>query len=87
MEKKRNALQKIRTMKELGIFDKWVTNTDNRTRKCGNHTKHCCVQRRNELLTKYEFLSDMIDYSFLFVYTPEGRKFWSDIVEELRSEI
>lgn len=28
MENYRNAVQKVAKMKELGIFDKWVSNTD-----------------------------------------------------------
>lgn len=83
MEKSRNAVQKIRKMKEMGIFDRWVSNTD----KQATEFKLNCVQRRNMLLTTYPYLSDMIDASFIFSYCPEGRQFWYDILDNLRSEI
>lgn len=91
MEKSRNAVQKVAKMKELGIFDKWVSNTDERTKKFNSMTtirqELNCVQRRNRLLSKYAYLSDMIEASFIFLDCPEGRQFWYDIVDELRSEI
>jgi len=83
MENYRNAVQKVAKMKELGIFDKWVSNTDKRA----TEVKLNCVQRRNMLLTTYPYLSDMIEASFIFFDCPEGRQFWYNIVDELRSEI
>lgn len=83
MEKSRNAVQKIAKMKELGIFDKWVFNTD----KQATEFKLNCVQGRNMLLSTYPYLSDMIEASFIFLDCPEGRQFWYDLVDELRSEI
>lgn len=83
MENYRDAVQKVAKMKELGIFDKWVSNTD----KQATGLKLNCVQRRNMLLSKYAYLSDMIEASFIFLYCPEGRQFWYDLVDELRSEI
>lgn len=83
MENYRNAVQKVAKMKELGIFDKWVSNTDKQV----TEFKLNCVQRRNRLLSKYAYLSDMIEASFVFLYCPEGRQFWYDIVDELRREI
>lgn len=83
MENYRNAVQKVAKMKELGIFDKWVSNTD----KQATGFKLNCVQRGNMLLSKYAYLSDMIEASFIFLYCPEGRQFWYDLVDELRSEI
>lgn len=83
MEKSRNAVQKVAKMKELGIFDKWVSNTDKRA----TEFKLNCVQGRNMLLSKYAYLSDMIEASFIFLDCPEGRQFWYDLVDELRSEI
>lgn len=91
MENYRDAVQKVAKMKELGIFDKWVSNTDERTKKFNSMTtvrqELNCVQRRNRLLSKYAYLSDMIEASFIFLDCPEGRQFWYDIVDELRSEI
>lgn len=91
MEKSRNAVQKVAKMKELGIFDKWVSNTDKRTTEFENMSpikpELNCVQMRNRLLSKYAYLSDMIEASFIFLDCPEGRQFWYDLVNELRSEI
>lgn len=91
MENRRDAVQKVAKLKELGIFDKWVANTDRRTRTYPEMNIHnrdvICTRRRNGLLSKQSYLSDMIESSFIFVYTPEGRKFWLDIVDNLRSEI
>lgn len=83
MEKSRNAIQKIFKLKELGVFDKWVFNTDKRA----TEFKLNCVQRRNMLLSKYTYLSDMIESSFIFSDTPEKQDFWHNIVDDLRSEI
>lgn len=91
MENYRSSQQKVEKMKELGIFDKWISNTDERTKKFNSMTtirqELNCVQRRNRLLSKYAYLSDMIEASFIFLDCPEGRQFWYDIVNELRSEI
>lgn len=91
MENYRNGQQKVEKMKELGIFDKWVSNTDKWTTGLNSMTtvgqELICVQRRNWLLFSYTYLSDMIEASFVFSDCPEGRQFWYDIVNELRSEI
>lgn len=91
MENYRSSQQKVEKMKELGIFDKWVSNTDERTKKFNSMTtirqELNCVQRRNRLLSKYAYLSDMIESSFRFSDTPEKEDFWYDLVDELRSEI
>nr|DAK77089.1 MAG TPA: hypothetical protein [Caudoviricetes sp.] len=80
---RRRNQQKVEKMKKLGIFDKWVSNTDERTKRL--HIN--CVQRRNWLLSNYAYLSDMIGASFEFSDCPEGKQFWYDILAELRSEI
>jgi hypothetical protein len=85
MEKQRTVVEKVAKMKELGIFDKWVANTDKRTKECEIYVRN--VQRRNELLIKYKYLSNMIESSFLFADTQEKQDFWNNIVDELRSEI
>lgn len=91
MEKQRNAVQKAAKLKGMGIFDKWVFNTDNRTKDSEStnpvEQESDCVQRRNMLLATYLYLSDMIEASFIFLDCPEGSGFWRDIVDELRSEI
>lgn len=91
MEKSRNTVQKVEKMKELGIFDKWVSNTDEWTKKFNSTTtirqELNRVRRRNRLLSKHAYLSDMIEASFIFLDSPEGRPFWRDLVDKLRSEI
>lgn len=76
MENYRSSQQKVEKMKELGIFDKWVSNTGERTKKFNSMTtirqELNCVQRRNRLLSKYAYLSDMIEASFIFLDCPEG---------------
>ena len=53
MENYRDAVQKVAKMKELGIFGKWVFNTDKRTKDFENTNpikqELNCVQRRNRL--------------------------------------
>lgn len=91
MENSRNAVQKVKKMKELGIFDKWVSNTDKRTMEFTSITtvrqELICEQWRNRLLSNHAYLSDMIEVSFIFSDSPEGRQFWCDLVDELRREI
>lgn len=91
MEKSRNAVQKVEKMKELGIFDKWVSNTDKRTIEFTSITtvrqELICEQWRNRLLSNFAYLSDMIEVSFIFSDSPEGRQFWRDLVDKLRREI
>lgn len=91
MENYRSSQQKVEKMKELGIFDKWVSNTDKRTMEFTSITtvrqELICEQWRNRLLANYAYLSDMIEASFIFSDCPEGRQFWYDLVDELRSEI
>lgn len=89
MENYRNGQQKVEKMKEMGIFDKWVSNTDKRTMEFTSITtvrqELICEQWRNRLLSNYAYLSDMIEASFIFSDCPEGRQFWYDLVDELRS--
>lgn len=89
MENYRDAVQKVAKMKEMGIFDRWVSNTDKRTMEFTSITtvrqELICEQWRNRLLSNYAYLSDMIEASFIFSDCPEGRQFWYDLVDELRS--
>lgn len=91
MENYRSSQQKVEKMKELGIFDKWVSNTDKRTMEITSITtvrqELICEQWRNRLLANYAYLSDMIEASFIFSDCPEGRQFWYDTLDKLRSEI
>lgn len=91
MENIRTAVQKVAKLKEMGIFDKWVTNTDKRYHEYENTNpikqELNCVQRRNRLLTTRQYLSDTIECSFLFANTPEGSGYWNTIVDSLRREI
>lgn len=91
MEKPRTAVQKVAKLKEMGIFDKWVSNTNKRARDFENTNpikqELNGLQRRNRLLATHQYLSDMIEASFIFLDCPEGIQFWYDIVNELRSEI
>lgn len=91
MENIRTAAQKVAKMKEMGILDKWVANTDKRARDFENTNpikqELNGVQRRNRLLATHLYLSDMIESSFIFAGTPEGSGFWGIIVDSLRREI
>lgn len=77
-------------MKELGIFDKWVANTDARTQEvyAGKYMQHFIdsqkVVRRNRRLSGVSCLSDTIESSFVFTGTPEGWKYWDYVVTALR---
>lgn len=94
MEKSRNALQKIRTMKDLGIYNKFLKNSEDRIRKLNRwysfSEDYLMTQVRTIIsrrLREYNYLSDVIDTSFIFSDTPEKQDFWNNIVDELRSEI
>lgn len=94
MEKSRNALQKIRTMKDLGIYNKFLNNSEDRIRELYRMYSfpedYLMTQVRTIIsrrLREYNYLSEVIDTSFIFSDTPEKQDFWNNIVEELISEI
>lgn len=94
MEKSRNALQKIRTMKDLGIYNKFLKNSEDRVRELNRwysfSEEYLMTQVRtiiNRRLTQINYLSVVLEMSFIFSDTPEKQDFWYDIVDELRSEI
>lgn len=94
MEKPRNALQKIRTMKDLGIYNKFLNNSEDRIRELNRMYSlpedYLMTQVRTIIsrrLRGYNYLSEVIDTSFIFSDTPEKQDFWNNIVEELISEI
>lgn len=94
MEKPRNALQKIRTMKDLGIYNKFLNNSEDRIRELYRmysfSEDYLMTQVRtiiNRRLSQINYLSVVLEMSFVFSDTPEKQDFWNDIVEELRSEI
>lgn len=94
MEKPRNALQKIRKMKDLGIYNRFLKNAENRIRELyrmysfsEEYLSDLIHNQINRRLRDYNYLSDVIETSFTFVDTPEKGQFWYDIVDELRSEI
>lgn len=94
MEKSRNALQKIRTMKDLGIYNIFLKNTENRIRELNRRysfsEEYISNQARsiiNTRLREYSYLSSVLETSFIFSDTPEKQDFWDSIVEELISEI
>lgn len=94
MEKSRNALQKIRTMKDLGIYNKFLKNSEDRIRELNRmysfSEDYLMTQVRTIIsrrLREYNYLSEVIDASFIFSDTPEKQDFWNNIVEELLSEI
>nr|DAK77090.1 MAG TPA: hypothetical protein [Caudoviricetes sp.] len=94
MEKSRNALQKIRTMKDLGIYNKFLKNSEDRIRELNRRYSfsedYLMTQVRTIIsrrLREYNYLSEVIDTSFIFSDTPEKQDFWNNIVEELLSEI
>lgn len=94
MEKPRNALQKIRTMKDLGIYNRFLNNSEDRIRELNRMypfpEDYLMTQVRTIIsrrLREYNYLSEVIDTSFIFSDTPEKQDFWNNIVEELISEI
>lgn len=94
MEKRRSSWEKIKKMKELGIFEKWQANTDARTAgmygRYGfekDYVESLKRQRRNTFLDAYTYLSDAIESSFVFSESPEGFDYWDRIVDQLREEI
>lgn len=94
MEKSRNALQKIRTMKDLGIYNKFLKNSEDRIRELNRmysfSEEYLMALVRaiiNIRLAQINYLSDVLKRSFVFSDTPEKQDFWDSIVEELTSEI
>ena len=94
MEKSRNALQKIKKMMELGIYNRFLKNTENRIRELNRRysfsEEYISNQSRsiiNTRLREYSYLSSVLETSFIFSDTPEKQDFWNNIVEELISEI
>lgn len=94
MEKSRNALQKIRTMKDLGIYNKFLKNSEDRIRELNRmysfSEEYLMTLVRaiiNIRLAQINYLSDVLKRSFVFSDTPEKQDFWDSIVEELTSEI
>lgn len=94
MEKPRNALQKIRTMKDLGIYNIFLKNSENRIRELYRmysfSEDYLMTQVRtiiNRRLSQINYLSVVLEMSFVFSDTPEKQDFWNNIVEELISEI
>ena len=94
MEKPRNAVQKIQKMKDLGIYNRFLKNSENRIRELYRmysfSEDYLMTQVRTIIsrrLREYNYLSDVIDTSFIFSDPPEKQDFWNNIVDELRSEI
>lgn len=94
MEKPRNALQKIRTMKDLGIYNIFLKNSEDRIRELYRmysfSEDYLMTQVRtiiNRRLSQINYLSVVLEMSFVFSDTPEKQDFWNNIVEELISEI
>lgn len=94
MEKSRNAVQKIQKMKDLGIYNRFLKNSENRIRELYRmysfSEDYLMTQVRTIIsrrLREYNYLSEVIDTSFIFSDTPEKQDFWNNIVDELRSEI
>lgn len=94
MEKSRNAVQKIQKMKDLGIYNIFLKNSENRIRelyRMYSFSEYYLMTQARTIISRrlreYNYLSDVIDTSFIFAYTPEKQDFWNNIVDELRSEI
>lgn len=94
MEKSRSALQKIRTMMDLGIYNEFLKNSEDRLRELNRRypfsEEYLMAQVRtiiNRRLAQINYLSVVLEGSFVFSDTPEKHDFWYDIVDELRSEI
>lgn len=94
MEKPRNAVQKIQKMKDLGIYNRFLKNTENRIRELYRmysfSEDYLMTQVRtiiNRRLNQINYLSVVLEMSFIFSDTPEKQDFWDSTVEELTSEI
>lgn len=94
MEKPRNALQKIKKMMELGIYNRFLKNSEDRIRELYRmysfSEDYLMTQVRtiiNRRLSQINYLSVVLEMSFVFSDTPEKEDFWNNIVEELISEI
>lgn len=94
MEKSRNVVQKIQKMKDLGIYNRFLKNSEDRIRELyrmyslpEEYLMTLARKKISRRLIVYNFLSDVIDTSFIFADTPEKQDFWDSIVEELTSEI
>jgi hypothetical protein len=94
MEKSRNVVQKIQKMKDLGIYNRFLKNSENRIRELYRmysfSEEYLMTQVRtivNRRLSQINYLSVVLERSFIFADTPEKQDFWNDIVEELISEI
>lgn len=94
MEKSRNVVQKIQKMKDLGIYNRFLKNSENRIRELYRmysfSEEYISNQARsiiNMRLREYNYLSSVLETSFIFSDTPEKQDFWDSIVEELTSEI
>lgn len=94
MEKSRNAVQKIQKMKDLGIYNRFLKNSEDRIRELYRTYSlpedYLMTQVRTIIsrrLREYNYLSEVIDTSFIFSDTPEKQDFGNNIVDELRSEI
>ena len=94
MEKRRSLYEKIEKMKGLGIFEKWKANADARTANMyrrynfsKEYVRELQKNRRTVYLNAYVYLSDVLEASFIFAYSPEGYEYWDRIVDQLRGEI
>lgn len=94
MENPRNSLQKIQKMKEMGIYNRFLKNSENRLREMyrnysldDSHMASLVRNETNRRLNLYNYLSEVLERSFVFADTPEKQDFWYNIVDELRSEI
>lgn len=81
-------------MQELGIFEKWQSNTDAHTAEMygryrfeKDYVEYQKRRRRNTFLDAYVYLSDAIESSFIFSISPEGFDYWDRIVGQLKKEI
>lgn len=82
MEKSRNAVQKIRKMKDLGIYNRFLKNSENRIRELyrmyslsEDYLMTLVRTDINRRLNQINYLSDVIDTSFIFADTPEKQDF------------
>lgn len=94
MEKPRTIFQKVEKMKEMGIYNIFLKNSENRIRELYRmysfSEDYLMTQARtiiNRRLSQINYLSVVLEMSFVFSDTPEKQDFWDNIVDELRSEI
>lgn len=62
----------IEKLKQLGVYDHWLTNVE---------ADHVRWDRENKIEKDYNDFNYFIQWSFEWSRAPEGQKFWSKITD------